>query len=151
MDPEGPRLIALDTNLLVYAHRAGTPEHRAARRAIQRAADDPRGFGIASPCLAELFAVVTHRSAAGRPSTPTEVQRFVSALVDDGGAVVWLPREGLHARLLEEARRRDLQGARIFDLQIALVAAEGGATELWSHDRRFLVTAGLRLVDPLAS
>jgi predicted nucleic acid-binding protein len=31
-------VIALDTNLLVYAHRSGTPKHRAARAAIERAA-----------------------------------------------------------------------------------------------------------------
>lgn len=142
-------MIALDTNLLVYAHRAGVPEHRAARSAIERAAADPRGWGIALPCLAELWSVVTHPSASGRPSTPAEVERFVNRLVSDGEGVVFRPREGFEARLLHEARARGVKGPRVFDLQIALIAAEGGATELWSHDRAFLVTTGLRLVDPL--
>jgi len=38
-------VIALDTNLLVYAHRSATPEHKAARAAIERAtASDGSGF-----------------------------------------------------------------------------------------------------------
>src|ERR1700690_1385205 len=39
-------VIAVDTNLLVYAHRAGCPEHDAARRAIEDAANDAGGWGI---------------------------------------------------------------------------------------------------------
>jgi hypothetical protein len=40
-------------------------------------------------------------------------------------------------------------GSRVFDLQIALCAFEGGARELWSHDARFVTIPGLRLVQPL--
>jgi hypothetical protein len=43
-----------------------------------------------------------------------------------------------------------VSGTRIFDLQIALCAFEGGARELWSHDVRFVTIPGLRLVNPLA-
>ena len=42
-------------------------------------------------------------------------------------------------------------GNRVFDLQIALCAFEGGARELWSHDARFVTVPGLRLVHALAS
>jgi predicted nucleic acid-binding protein len=62
-------MIAVDTNLLVYAHRARTREHAAARRAIERAAAHAAGWGLPLPVLAEFWAVVTHPSAAGRPST----------------------------------------------------------------------------------
>ena len=48
------------------------------------------------------------------------------------------------------ARRLHVRGVRIFDLQIALVAADAGATELWSHDRQFVSLPGLPVVNPLA-
>ena len=41
-------------------------------------------------------------------------------------------------------------GRRIFDLQIALIAFENGATELWSHDKNFVGVPGLKVSDPLA-
>ena len=142
-------MIGLDTNLLVYAHRRGVPEHAAARRAIARALRDPRGWGVPLPCLPEFWSVVTHPAAAGRPSTPAEAASFLRSLVHEGGAAVWAPGPGFGLRLADLARRLDVQGVRVFDMQIALVAADAGATELWSHDRHFVSLPGLPVVDPL--
>jgi predicted nucleic acid-binding protein len=47
------------------------------------------------------------------------------------------------------ARQWRVCGARIFDLQIAMIAAENGATQIWTHDRAFVSIPGLRAVDPL--
>jgi len=51
-------MIALDTNLLIYAHRAGAPEHEGARAAIERLVDEGGAWGIpartsqaAGPCI----------------------------------------------------------------------------------------------------
>lgn len=142
-------MIALDTNLLVYAHRSGVPEHRAAKGAIQRAAASPDGAGIAAPCLAEFWAVVTHPTAAGRPSTPAEAADFLQSLIATGRLAVWLPGPGFERRLAETARTLSVSGPRIFDLQIALIASEHGAKEVWTHDAGFLTVAGLRRLDPL--
>lgn len=142
-------MIAVDTNLLVYAHRSSFPEHRRARRALEQASADPRGWGIALASLAELWSVVTHR-AAPRPSTAQEVIGFVGALRDDAAMQVWTPRTGFDARLLQLASDLEVVGARVFDLQIALTVVDHGAAELWTHDRCFTRVPGLRLVDPLA-
>jgi hypothetical protein len=42
-----------------------------------------------------------------------------------------------------------VSGPRVFDLQIAMAAFEGGATEIWTHDRAFVTVPGLRVRDPL--
>jgi len=141
-------MIALDTNLLVYAHRAATAEHGAARQAIERAAASD-GWGFAAPVVAEFWAVVTHPAASGRPSTPEEARRFLAALAD-AGAHVWSPGTGFGLRLAQLAADLRVSGNRVFDLQIALCAFEGGARELWTHDASFVTTPGLRLVRPLA-
>jgi toxin-antitoxin system PIN domain toxin len=140
-------MIAIDTNLLVYAHRSRVPQHRASRRAIEAAAAQGRwGFAIAS--LAEFWAVATHPSSEGRPSTPVEAAAYLTALAD-AGAEIWEPRDGFGARLTQLATDLRVSGPRVFDLQIALTAFEGGATDLWTHDARFVKIPGLRLHDPL--
>ena len=142
-------MIAIDTNLLIYAHRSSAPEHRAARRALQRACDDPRGWGISLPSIAEFWSVVTHPESKGGPSAAKDAHGFLSALVQDGGALVWLPRDGSWERLLRVASDLRVQGARMFDLQIALTAFDNGASEIWTHDLRFTALPGLSVYDPL--
>jgi hypothetical protein len=142
-------VIAIDTNLLVYAHRAALPEHRAARRALERAIGEGGGWGITQPSVTEFWSVVTHPAASGRPSTPAEARGFLRSLVDEMAGHLWLPAAGFADRLLRMASEAGVHGPRIFDLQIALVAHENGARELWTHDRGFVTVSGLRVVDPL--
>lgn len=142
-------MIAIDTNLLVYAHRERTPQHKRARKVIETAAAGARGWGLAAAVLPEFWSVVTHPASEGRPSTPAQAAGFVRALTD-AGAMIWLPGPGFGERLLQLASDLALSGPRIFDLQIALAAFEGGATELWTHDAAFITVPGLRVFDPLA-
>jgi len=141
-------MIAIDTNLLVYAHRSATSEHRLARRAIEQAAAQGR-WGFAAACVAEFWAVATHPSSAGRPSKPSEALAYLNALTS-AGAEMWEPGGGFGARLAQLAADLDVSGPRVFDLQIGLTAFESGATELWTADARFVKLPGLRLHNPLA-
>jgi predicted nucleic acid-binding protein len=70
-------------------------------------------------------------------------------LVVDGGASIWTPGTGFWERLTQLASDMKIAGPRVFDLQIALIALEKGATELWSHDRAFAGVPGLLVRDPL--
>jgi uncharacterized protein len=142
-------MIGVDTNLLIYAHRAGTPEHRAAQAALERAAENRSGWGIPLPVIAEFYAVVTHPSAAGGPSSPAQARAFLEALVLGGRAQIWSPAEEFWSRLVAVAAEKQVYGVRIFDLQIGLIAEENGATEIWSHDRQFVAPEGMKLLDPL--
>lgn len=141
-------MIALDTNLLVYAHRSGLPEHRRAQRAIEKACGSRKGWAIPVFCAAEFWAVVTHPSSSGRPSQAGEARAFLAELCA-AGAKVLHPRDGFMERLAQLACDLNIQGPRIFDLQIALVSFEGGASEIWTHDRRFASLPGLPARDPL--
>jgi toxin-antitoxin system PIN domain toxin len=142
-------MIALDTNLLIYAHRRGVPEHKAAKGAIEVACNHPDGCGVAVASIAEFFSVVTHPLSTGRPSTAGEAAAFVEMLADSGGVQVWSPGRDFGVRLLRVACDLGVSGVRVFDLQIALTAVEHGATEIWSHDADFVHLPGLRLRDPL--
>jgi len=142
-------MIALDSNLLIYAHRGMMPEHSAACRAIEQAVIHPQGWGIPFPCLAEFWSVVTHPSATGTPATPEEASQFLTNLLEDGGGSIWQPSADFGRQLFQAATDLKIVGRRIFDLQIALIAFENGATELWSHDRNFVTVPGLHVHDPL--
>ena len=142
-------MIAIDTNLLVYAQRRHSPEHRTARKAIELASADHRGWGIPLPCIAEYWCVVTHPASSGGPSPVKEARGFLHALVTTGGASVWTPGAGFWERLTQMASDMKIAGTRVYDLQIALLALENGATELWSHDRAFAGLPGLLVRDPL--
>jgi predicted nucleic acid-binding protein len=116
---------------------------------LEAASGDARGWGISLPSLGEFWGIVTHPAASGRPSKPAEAAGFLRALVATGGMQVWGPGPGFPDRLLQLAIDLDVSGVRVFDLQIALIAFESGATELWTHDRSFLRIAGLRVSHPL--
>ncbi len=142
-------MIAIDTNLLVYAHRRATQEHEEAKRVLEEAAQLPSGWGFAFPVLAEFWSVVTHPRASGRPSAPDEAGSFIRSLVEGGKAQVWTPRTGFEKRLMAAAGKLGIVGVRVFDLQIALIAKEAGARQIWTHDSNFAAPPGIRVHDPL--
>lgn len=141
-------MIAIDTNLLVYAHRAESKESFASQCAIEQAATSSRGWGIPAPCVAEFWRVVTHPRAV-RPSTPKEAHRFLLGLTD-AGAQFLTPGRGFSERLLELAVALQLRGETLFDCQIALTCRDAGADEIWTNDAGFIHIPGLRVRNPLA-
>jgi toxin-antitoxin system PIN domain toxin len=142
-------VIAVDTNLLVYAHRRAVPEHSRASAALERAANDRAGWGISLPVLGEFWSIVTHPGAVGGPSTATQAASFIRVLVTEGEMKVWTAGAGFADYLLQRAVQMSVSGARIFDLQIALIAADNGAREIWTHDLNFVRLPGIRIHDPL--
>lgn len=144
-------MTAVDTNLLVYAHRAGCVEHAGARRAIEQAAAGPGGLCIPLPCLFEFWSVVTHPACTGGPSTATVARSFITGLVASAGALVLQPGMDFAERCLQAAVDLGVSGPRVFDLQIGLLCLEAGATELLTHDAGFVVLPGLKVRDPLAA
>ena len=141
-------MIALDTNILVYAHHSRYAEHRRAQSAILEAAGNRGGFGLPFPCLAEFWTVVTHPASSGRPSRPREARAFLASLIG-AGAKVLHPSSGAAERILKLAVDLDIRGGRIFDLQIAETCLTAGAREVWTHDRNFPAIPGLKIHDPL--
>jgi predicted nucleic acid-binding protein len=51
-------VIAVDSNLLVYAHRRDSPFHEAAGDAIRGLAESPAPWAIPWPCIHEFLAIV---------------------------------------------------------------------------------------------
>ena len=62
-------MIAVDTNILVYAHREDSPWHEAAYESVRSLADGRAAWAIPWPCIHEFLSIVTHPRIY-RPSTP---------------------------------------------------------------------------------
>lgn len=142
-------MIALDSNLLIYAHRRAVPQHQAAQAAIMRAAASGLGWGIPLSCAFEFWSVVTHPRASGGPSSGKQAHRFIESL-RRSGAELWAPGATLWDRLARIGVKKRVFGPHVFDLSVALTALECGATEIWTHDATFVGVRGLRVHDPLA-
>ena len=104
-------MIAVDTNILVYAHRRDSQWHAAAYSCIAKLAESGALWGVPWPCIHEFLAVVTHPSIYHPPTTAAkaieqvEIWREVAVAAHPGGN--GRPLEGI-----EEHRLRRPDGGR---------------------------------------
>ncbi len=139
-------MIAIDTNVLVYASRADSPHHDVARTAIESLAASRKPFAVPWPCAHEFYAIVTR---AYRPaSTPAQAFAFLEALAAVP-AMRWLHEAEHHLELLRRIAGSRLVGGAIHDARIAAICLAHGVTELWSADRDFSRFQQLPVRNPL--
>ncbi|MFM2089825.1 MAG: hypothetical protein RLZZ127_314 [Planctomycetota bacterium] len=143
-------MIALDTNILVHAHRRDADRHGPAAAAVRGLAEGRQPWGIPAHALIEFGGVVTHARIFPRPSTVAEAWAQVEAwLASPSVRLLGDTAESLAGayRLLGQAAAR---GPRIHDARIAAVCLAHGVKELWTIDRDFSAFAPLRTRDPTA-
>jgi len=142
-------MIALDTNILVYAHREDAPFHKPAVRCLSELAEGRSTWAIPWPCLHEFLAIVT-RPGIYHPPTPLSVALDHVDLLLESPTLVLLAESEQHwpdLRALLTASR--VTGARVHDARIAALCRQHGVRELWSADRDFNRFPGLDVVNPL--
>ena len=142
-------MIAVDTQILVYAHRAEVPWHAPARDQISKLANDGTRWAIPIHCLVEFYATVTHPRLYKPASSPSQAIDQIDAWLEAPSVAVlgediqtWSIARGLFgaARTV---------GNRAYDARIAAVCLQHGVTELWTNDRDFLRFPALRVRNPL--
>jgi len=142
-------MIALDTNLLVHAHRRDSSFHAAAKKLVADLAIGKAAWAIPWPCLHEFYGVVTRPRVFSPPSTPDEAINQID---------IWLEAPTLHLLAEDSAhwtRLRALiasarvQGPMVHDARIAALCLSHGVRELWSADRDFSRFPALRVRNPL--
>lgn len=142
-------MIAIDTNLLVYAHRRDSANHEAAATAVRRLAEGRSAWGMPWPCVHEFLAIVTHPKIYSPPTTAAAAFDQVRAWLESP-TVVLLGEGELHHKHLEDAvGRAKAHGPQIHDARIAALCAQHGVRELWTADRDFSRFRGLRTHNPL--
>ena len=142
-------MIAIDTNVLVYAHRSDSPFHDHARSVLESMAAGPRSWAIPWPCVHEFFAVVTHPRIFKTP-TPAETAFAQLRALQSLGNLVFIGEADEHLVHLEPlALAAKAQGGAIHDARIVAICLSHGVVELWSTDRDFSRFPRLAVRNPL--
>ncbi len=142
-------MIALDTNVLVYAHRAESAFHAQAFDCVKSLAEGRQPWGIPVSCLHEFLSVVTNRKIFNPASSFDQALAQIDAWLASPQAHI-LHSGARHWRILSElTRKARLQGGQFHDARIAAICIENGVSVLWSADRDFGRFKALKTVNPL--
>lgn len=142
-------MIAIDTNILVYAHRRDSPFHSAAKAAVTSLAEGRESWGLPWPCLHEFVAIVTHPRIYAPPSSLDQAVGQVDSWLQSPGVVLLGEAGEYWVMLRSVVMSARVVGPRIHDARIAALCRHHGVRELWSADRDFSRFTGLTIRNPL--
>ena len=142
-------MIAVDTNLLVYAHRQDAEWHAPARRTMQTLAEGGATWSLPWPCVHEFLAIVTHPKIFAPPSTVNQALDQVEAWLESP-SVVLLSESPTHwPTLRAQLQTGRVTGPMVHDARIAALCLSHGVAVLWSADRDFSRFPDLVVRNPL--
>lgn len=130
-------MIAVDTNILIYAHRKEFRQHTAALAALTSLAEGTDLWGIPAVCLSEFIRVTTHPAILKPPSPSEMAVGALEGLLDSASVRLLLPGERHAALLFGLVRKHGVAGNLAFDAQIVALCLEHGVRELLTADRDF--------------
>jgi toxin-antitoxin system PIN domain toxin len=142
-------MIAVDTNILVYAHRSDSEFHAAAMQAVRSLAEGRDPWAIPWPCVHEFLSVTTNPRIYRQP---TPIDKAIAQVE------IWMESPALRLAGESAAYWKDLtsilaqgriSGPMVHDARIAAICRSHGARELWSADRDFSRMSGVKIVNPL--
>lgn len=142
-------MIALDTNLLVYAHRADSPWHEAATAVVAELAAGSAPWAIPWPCLHEFLAIVTHPRIFAPPTPLDRAVDQVEAWMESPTLRVLGESPAYWRTFRDMALAGRLAGPVVHDGRVAALCLDHGVAELWSADRDFTRFPGLSVRNPL--
>ena len=142
-------MIALDTNLLVYAHREDSPFHLPALQCLTRCAEGRAAWAIPWPCLHEFFAIASHPRVYLPPTPAAQVIDQIDAWLESPSLVLLTETERQWPTLRALLAKSKLAGPAVHDARIASLCLQHSVRELWSADRDFGRFQALRVVNPL--
>jgi uncharacterized protein len=142
-------MIAVDTNILVYAHREESPWHEAAFSKLAELAQGRTLWSVPAPCFHEFLAIATHPRIFD-PPTPLEMAvEYMTALLESPTVSALAEGDGDWTILYDLLRSAHVVGPKIHDARIAALCLYHGVDELWSADRDFSRFPRLTVRNPL--
>lgn len=130
-------MIAVDTNILVYAHRRDAEFHATAAHHMKALAEGRSAWAIPWPCLHEFFAIITHPKIYDPPSTRSEAIAQIDAWLASPALTTLGEPAGYWDQLKTTLTNGKVIGSLVHDARIAALCAAHGVRELWSADRDF--------------
>jgi len=144
-------MIALDTNLLVFAHREDSPFHKQALVCVQGLANARSSWAIPWPCVHEFLAVVTHPRIYSPPTPMRLALEQVEAWMESPSLALLGESDRHWEQLQSLVVAGRIAGPQVHDARIAALCLQHGVRELWSADRDFGRFPDLRVSNPLVA
>lgn len=144
-------MIAVDTNVLVYAHRREAEWHKRAADRVRELAEGRSPWAIPWPCIHEFLAIATHPRIWDPPSPLEAAVAQVEAWLESPSVELLAEGEDHWPTLRELLIGGRVAGPRIHDARIAALCLAHGVRELWTADRDFSRFPSLVTSNPLTA
>ena len=144
-------MIAVDTNILVYAHREDSAWHKAAYGCIEQLATGRDAWAIPWPCLHEFLAIVTPPRIYAPPTPLEAALDQVQAWLESPSLVLLSEAEDHWQQLRLLARSARVSGPKVHDARVAALCIANEISELWTADRDFSRFPAVKARNPLVT
>ena len=119
-------MVAVDTNVLVYAEITSSRHHPVARECLRALAEGPAPWAIAWPCVYEFLRVLTHPRVY-HPPVPVETAKADPANILASPSLVLLAETARHAEVLDAVLDESrATGNLVHDAHIVALCREHG-------------------------
>jgi toxin-antitoxin system PIN domain toxin len=143
-------VLAVDTNVLVYAADVDSPFHASCRDWLERRRGRADAWYVTWGILYEFLRVTTHPRVMHKPWNAAEAWRFVAVLLASPGLGVLVPTQR-HSEIAEQVITEipHLTGNLLHDAHTAILMREHGIRQICTRDTDFHRFPFLEVVDPL--
>lgn len=142
-------MIAVDANVLVYAHRADSQFFEAARECVRGLAQGRAPWAIPWPCVHEFYAIVTHPRRYVPPSKPEQASFQIDQWLASPSLRLLGESGGHWTTLSQLLLDGKISGPMVHDARIAAICLQHGVREFWNADRDFSRFPQLNCRNPL--
>lgn len=143
-------MLAVDTNILVYAYRMEYVENDHAYEVVTSLAEGDRPWAIPWPCAFEFLNVVTNRKIWKEAATPMEQAWGQLRAWELSPSCRMIGETGSFMDVLEGlVNRPRITGPLVHDARIAAICIANGVDALLTRDRDFSLFPQLPTRDPL--
>ena len=142
-------MIAVDSNILIYAHRRDSPWHAPAKARLSELAQGRSVWALPWPCLHEFLAIATHPKIYAPPSTLDQALDQIAVWLASPSVTLLAENADHWTTLSKTLKASRTVGPKIHDARIAALCIAHGVRELWTSDRDFSAFPGLNVRNPL--
>lgn len=144
-------VLAIDTNVLVYAHRREATEHDQAYALVRERVEGREPWAIPWPCVYEFFSVVTNpRIWKATASTADQAWQQIEAWLDAPTVRILAEPEGFASVLAGFLKRPRVRGPVVHDARVAAICVAHGVDRLLTRDRDFSLFPELEIENPFS-
>jgi uncharacterized protein len=129
---------AVDTSILVYAHRKEAPRHTESVELLTTLAEASAPWAIAWPCISEFYSVVTNvKIWKSRASSPAQALSQIDAWCKSPGVELLSEVDTSLELLADILLNAQVKGPVVHDARIVALCMAHGVRALLTADRDF--------------